>query len=46
MRIFNFGRSNRVSVCRLVDDYGVFDGWWISGRILGRYISWIVDEQC
>lgn len=42
MRIFNFGRNNRLSLTRIVadDDYDMMVGWWLSGRIFGRYISY------
>ena len=39
-QFFNFGRSNRlflVTVCA-ADDYRTL-GYWISGRLLGCYIS-------
>ena len=48
MRLFNFGRNNRLSITPVVirDAYAETDepawwqvAWWINGRILGRYVS-------
>jgi hypothetical protein len=41
MTFFNFGRNNRLSTCRIVDndDYGLQTGYWLSGRVFGCYIS-------
>lgn len=39
--LFNFGRSNRLSLVSVVDDHD-FDqmvGYWLSGRIVGRYVA-------
>lgn len=39
--IFNFNRSNRLSISDVVadDDYGRVVSLWLSGRIFGRYVS-------
>jgi hypothetical protein len=42
MRLFNFGRNNRLFVGTPIvsdDDWGKVVGWWTSGRIFGHYIS-------
>lgn len=43
MRIFNINRNNRLSTCKIVDGTNkgrfVHVAYWISGRILGKYIS-------
>lgn len=38
---FNFGRANHLSLCQVVsdDDYDKVVAIWLSGRILGRYVS-------
>lgn len=41
MTLFNFGRANRLSLIRVVQDDNVdlMIGRWLSGRICGRYVS-------
>lgn len=43
MKIFNFNRNNRLSTCKIVDlttkGRWIHIAHWISGRILGKYIS-------
>lgn len=39
MRLFNFGRANRLFVVRIVDEKYQPHGWWLNGRILGFYVS-------
>ena len=43
MRLFNFSRSNRLSICPLVDERGNECGRWLSGRIAGKYISFVLS---
>ena len=44
MTLFNFGRANHLGTCGVVDDddYSLIVGYWVSGRIFGRYISMLV----
>ena len=44
MRLFNFGRNNRLSLATVVDehDYELVVGRWLSGRVLGRYVSVVI----
>lgn len=39
--IFNFGRRNHLALGAVVDDvdYNQQIMWWLSGRVLGRYVS-------
>jgi hypothetical protein len=45
MKIFDFGRSNRLSLTSMVDEDAkstsglVHVRWWLNGRIFGKYIS-------
>ena len=41
MTLFNFNRNNRLGTARVVadDDYSQQTGIWLSGRVLGFYIS-------
>lgn len=43
MRLFNFGRANRLSWTPLVgdNDYDKIVAYWLNGRVLGKYVSWI-----
>lgn len=44
MTIFDFGRSNRLGLAKIVsdDDFDRQIGVWLSGRLLGRYVSLFV----
>lgn len=41
-QFFNFGRSNRLGIAPICsdEDYHLWTGWWLSGRICGRYVSY------
>jgi hypothetical protein len=40
IRLFNFGRANRLALSRVSNEDGTaFAGWWLNGRIFGHYIS-------
>lgn len=45
--IFNFGRANHLGWVTVVsdDDYDLQIGTWISGRVLGKYISWFIPRR-
>lgn len=44
--LFDFGRSNRLSITPVYSDAPPYARayWWISGRVLGRYISVTVGK--
>lgn len=44
MTLFDFGRANHLSIVIVVDDddYEQGVGYWLSGRLLGRYISILI----
>jgi hypothetical protein len=46
MRLFfNFSRNNRLSLCGVVDDDTLEPtGWWLSGRVFGRYLSYFIPR--
>lgn len=39
--LFNFGRRNHLTIATVVDDddFDRIVGRWLSGRVLGRYVS-------
>lgn len=44
MMFFNFGRANHLGLALVVsdDDYDLQTGWWLNGRILGRYVNVVI----
>ena len=42
MILFNWGRRNNLVWSHVVadDDFGRTVGWWLNGRLFGRYISY------
>lgn len=47
MRLFNFGRSNRLHIFTPIysdTKWHVVVGYWTSGRIFGMYISWYLPK--
>jgi hypothetical protein len=49
MKIFDFGRNNRLSLTLTVDEDAkstsgfVYVGWWLNGRIFRKFISMFID---
>ena len=46
MTPFHISRRHHLGLVRVVhdDDYGLTIGWWLNGRIFGRYVSLFVPR--